>query len=84
MDCGPISVEFYNDDATKSQLDAAIFRDDRDASTNNNFVVQYSEDVAIRGAYPIRFKTFFTSYPANFVESVTPFVITILDPCDEP
>ena len=53
VDCGPISVELYNDDALKSQLDGTIFRDDRDPNTNNNLVVKYSEDVMNKGDYPI-------------------------------
>ena len=37
-----------------------------------------------KGTYPILYKTYFTSYPANFVESTVPFIITVIDPCDEP
>ena len=39
VDCGDISVVFFKDDASGLTPDATIFRDDRDASTNNDYVV---------------------------------------------
>ena len=37
VDCGPITVEFFNDDASQTALDTALFLDDRTAF---NFAVQ--------------------------------------------
>ena len=39
VDCGDITVVFFKDDASGLTPDATIFRDDRDASTNNDYVV---------------------------------------------
>ena len=39
VDCGPISVEFYNAADINSSLDVTIFDDQRNALTPNSFTV---------------------------------------------
>ena len=39
VDCGPISVEFFNSDAAKSAINTVLFQDDRTASPNNIYLV---------------------------------------------
>ena len=78
VDCGPITVEFFNDDLTA--VDPAIFTKNADPS----FVTQYQEDVALVGDYPILYRVTLTNYPANLIDSTVPFIISIVDPCDAP
>ena len=68
VDCGHISVEFFNDDATMTALDPLLFEDDQTGDPNNIFRVLYSEDVAKKGSYPIRYRVFLTNYSSNEVE----------------
>ena len=44
----------------------------------------YTEDITKKGEYPIMYRVRLEDYPLNYVESAEPFVITIIDPCDEP
>jgi len=34
--------------------------------------------------YPIKFEAYHTNYSSNVATLETPFIITIIDPCDEP
>ena len=67
VDCGSISLDFLNADGTV--LDPTIFEDKRDLVTQNTFSVLYSEDVTKAGTYPILYRTYYTNYPANSVQS---------------
>ena len=81
VDCGLISVDFFNEDGSDSALDTSLFSDVRDA---NIFTVIYTEDVLKKGTYPISYKAYYSSYPGNFEEKRTAFTVTIIDPCDAP
>ena len=67
VDCGSISVEFFNDDIAKSAL-AVPFKDDRATTPDNFFRVLYSEDVGHKGSYPFRYRVYHTDYPLNSIE----------------
>ena len=66
VDCGLISLEFFNADNT--DLDDSIFEDKRDLVTLNTFSILYGEDVTKAGTYPISYRTYYSNYPANSVE----------------
>jgi hypothetical protein len=84
VDCGPITVNFFNDDAPKSPLDSSIFGDIRVTTGAFLFRDIYTEDVSKKGVYPIKFEAYHTNYNSNVATLGTPFIITIIDPCDEP
>ena len=44
LDCGLISVEFFNDNEQKSELDSSMFFDDRSGSPSNQFTVLSAPD----------------------------------------
>ena len=49
-----------------------------------NFAVQYTEDVTKANVYPIKYRVYHTNYNTNVVTLADPFVITVIDPCDQP
>lgn len=65
VDCGPITVEFFNDDAGRTALDPVLFEDNRATSPNNVFKVLYSEDASKKGSHPLRYRVYHTNYPLN-------------------
>ena len=81
VDCGPITVEFFNEDATFTNLDAALFDDGRDP---NSFAVRNTDDVTKAGSYPISYKAYHTNFPSNFKTKTVAFTITVIDPCNNP
>jgi hypothetical protein len=46
--------------------------------------IRSTEDVLLKGEYPIKYRAYFTNYPDNIATLAEPFVITIVDPCDAP
>ena len=84
VDCGPLTVEFFNDDAGTTALDTVIFNDDRTTAGAFSFQNLYTEDITKKGVYPIKYRVYHTSYTSNVVTLDAPFVITIVDPCDAP
>ena len=83
VDCGPLTVEFFNDDVGTTSLDTDILLDDRTLGAFNLASI-YTEDVLKRGQYPIKYRVYHTTYTGNVVTSADPFSITIADPCDAP
>lgn len=81
IDCGPVDVEFFNDDATYSALDPVIFSSSTAAAPS--FIVNYVEDESLVGQYSILYEVTLRNYPSNTALSL-PFTLTIVDPCDEP
>lgn len=63
VDCGPITVEFFNDDL--SPIDTALFVDDRTGSPANLFQTLQITDESTDGPYPIRYRVYHTGYPGN-------------------
>ena len=61
MDCGGLTVEFFNDDASESSLDTDIFLDDRTVDAFQ-FTSLYSEVVAKADVYPIKYRVYHTLY----------------------
>ena len=84
VDCGPITVEFFYDNIDRTPLNTTIFDDVRDTATQNEFIVKYNEEPTLKGSYAIKYKIYYTNYPANFVELQNAIILTIIDPCDEP
>ena len=84
VDCGLLSVEFFNDDGSQTTLDPDIFLDDRSNPGAFNFASRYTEDVSKANIYPIKYKVYHTLYDQNFVILADPFIITIIDPCEKP
>lgn len=67
-DCGPVTVEFFNDDAGKTLLDASLLNEGVTGPADSIFKVLYTEDELKKGSYPIRYRVYHTNYPANVVE----------------
>jgi len=84
VDCGPLAVDFFNDDATESSLDTSIFADIRVNTGDFKFINLYTEDTSKKGTYPIKFRAYYTEYISNVVTLPNAFVTTIIDPCDKP
>lgn len=84
VDCGLITVEFYNDDVGMTALNAEIFVDDQSASPNNAFRVLYSENVALKGSYKFKYRVYHANYPANVAVQPFPFTITVINSCENP
>ena len=61
MDCGGLTVEFFNDDASESSLDTDIFLDDRTVGAFQ-FSSLYTEVVAKANVYPIKYRVYHTLY----------------------
>jgi len=83
VDCGVLSVEFFNDDVGQTSLDTIIFLDDRNPGAFN-FASRETDDVSKANIYPIKYKVYHTLYDQNFVILADPFIITIIDPCEKP
>ena len=84
VDCGPISVEFFNSDAKKSPTSTVLFKDDRKTAPVNFFRTLYNEDPMTSGSYPLLYRVYFTNYPMNEAESTLPFTISIVKYCGNP
>ena len=65
-------------------LDSVIFLDDRTTSGSFNLASLYTELVDKKGKYPIKYRVYYTLYPANVVTLANPFTIVIADPCEAP
>ena len=63
-------------------LDSDIFLDDRTTSGAYNLASKYTEVVGKKGTYPIKYRVYHTLYPTNVVTLTDPFIITIIDPCE--
>ena len=81
VDCGLISVEFFNEDAGMTVLNTSLFDD---ARTPNIFSILETQDVTLDGTYPISYRAYHTLYPVNVQEKRTAFTMTVIDPCDAP
>ena len=84
VNCGALTVEFFNDDAGNTSLDSVIFLDDRVTSGAYNLASKYTELVGKKETYPIKYRVYYTLYSTNIVTLIDPFTITIIDPCDNP
>ena len=82
VDCGALSVEFFNDVSGMTTLDSDIFLDDRTTPGAYNLTSKYTEVVEKKGKYPIKYRVYHTLYKTNIVTLSVPFVITIIDPCE--
>ena len=67
-----------------TSLDSVIFSDDRTTLGAYNLASKYTELVEKKGKYPIKYRVYHTLYPTNVVTLTDPFIITIIDPCDNP
>lgn len=63
LDCGPLTVNFFYDDAMQTPLDPAFLLDDGSALGSKNFAVLYSTDVLKAGLHPITYTASFTNHP---------------------
>ena len=61
FDCGPITVDFFNDNPGKTDLDADLF----DQNIDPAFLVKSTQDVTKKGVYPILYEVSFTDYPGT-------------------
>ena len=62
VDCGAITVEFFNDDVSETNLDSVIFLDDRTTAGAYTLATKYTEDVAKANDYPIKYRVYHTNY----------------------
>ena len=67
VDCGDISVDFFNEEDYQSPIDVEIFDDFRDSDSNavNIFSVSVA-DAAKVGVYPISYRVYYQNYAENF------------------
>ena len=65
VNCGSFSFEFFNSLDMGSPLESELFLDDRSNEPDNIFKVLYSENVALKGSYPIRYRAWLTDYSDN-------------------
>ena len=77
-------MEFFNAADINSSLDVSLFDDQQNALNSNSFTVLQTQDVAKAGTYPIAYRTYHTNYPTNFVDNLSAFTVTVIDPCDNP
>ena len=78
VDCGPVSVDFF-DLNTNLTPTTDVFDDDRIAFS---FASIYTETVALKGPYRISYDVYHENYTMNKVTVDVPFVITVIDPCE--
>ena len=81
IDCGDITVDFFIDDEEKTPLNPWLFRQTNDPSA---FIILQTQDVTLKGVYEIRYEIKFVKYPLVSAEIASPFVVTVIDPCDNP
>ena len=81
IDCGDITVDFFIDDEEKTPLNPWLFRQTNDPSA---FIILQTQDVDLKGVYEIRYEIVFIKYPEVSAELASPFVVTVVDPCDNP
>ena len=70
IDCGPISVEFFDDSHESIDTDLFAFETD--------FVVKETSDASKIGDYKIHYRISFLEYPGRYAESSEAFTISIL------
>ena len=63
VDCGSLSVDFFNDDEEQTTLDPDLFLDDRINLEQLNLTSLYTEDVQKVGLYPVKYRVYHTRYP---------------------
>ena len=78
VDCGSITVDFIHDGI--KIVDSDLFGQSPDPA----FIVKETQDVNLKGDYPIFYKVSLSSYPETSAQSTVPFTITVIDPCDAP
>ena len=81
-DCGPHTVDFMMNDGLRTPVDPLLFEDFESAT--NEFRLLYTEDTSAATVYPITYEVSWTNYPSNSILQTTPFVVELLDPCDDP
>ena len=85
VDCGSISVDFFNEEDYSSPIDADLFNDFRDSDSNSYNIFSVSaDDVAKVGVYPISYRVYYQNYPENFEDKINAATIVVTDPCSEP
>lgn len=84
VDCGPVTVEFFNDDAGQTPVDPNLFIHDATTPSASNLATIYTEDVLLKGDHPLKYRAYYTNYPTNVIEVADPFIVTVIDPCDSP
>ena len=67
VDCGGLTVEFFNDDAGTTVLDSVIFLDERLTPGAFNLASKYTEDPAKKNSYPVKYRVYHTLYGGNIV-----------------
>ena len=84
IDCGPITVNFFNEIPSKTAIDPDLFLDERITPGSYNFAVRNTDDILKKGVYPINYVAYFTNYPSNVANLAETFTVTVIDPCDDP
>ena len=76
IDCGLLTVEFFNKDINSSPLDETIFFDDRTNSPSNQFTITQAVDDDYKyGRYDILYRVFYADYPDVIVHQNYPFIV---------
>ena len=83
VDCGPFEVEFFNESVEETTLDTELFFDDRHNVFGYDFITLRTYDEDKTGIHPMNYRVFHTDYPSNVVTPDEPFIVTIVNPCDD-
>ena len=67
VDCGPITVEFFNS-ADQSPINSSLFADDRTTAPDNSFRTLQNSDESTDYPYSIRYRVYHSNYPLNVEE----------------
>ena len=84
VDCGPITVQFFKPGSVETTLNPELFQDDRTTNPANILKVLYTEKVALKGSYPIKYRIFHSNYPLRIEELDFPFTVTVINACANP
>ena len=80
--CGSHEVSFFLNDGVETGLDAVLFTDDRGPPVQ--FLINQLYDPAWAGIYDVTYKAYLVDYSSVETHSVSPMVVTVLDPCKSP
>ena len=83
VDCGAIVVEIFNA-VSLGALDSELFLEDRSVAGSYNLMSLYTENVDKKGQYQVSYRAYHAPYTSNVIELDTPFVVSIMDPCEAP
>ena len=80
--CGSLEVSFFLNDGAETVLDAEVFT--YDTGPPVQFLINYVSNTLKAGIYDVTYKAYLVDYPIMETHSVSPMLVTVLDPCKSP